>query len=164
MEPKNRLEPLAAVCGGGRYGSEAGLGTADCSGPCARGHYCPDGSTSPTQHECGGSHVFCPEASPAPLRTLDGFRARYKYHLEDAKLRQFLAHTPVFATWDDHEIVDDWGAAKLQQEGKAALLDAGMGACSRRERSCVASAFFSVGSSHPLGAPRGARPWGSRSP
>ena len=35
-----------------------------------------------------------------PVATdLEGFRARYKYHLEDSALGPFLAHTPVYNTW-----------------------------------------------------------------
>ena len=29
------------TCAAGRYGSAYGLSSADCSGPCAPGHYCP---------------------------------------------------------------------------------------------------------------------------
>lgn len=57
---------------------------------------------------------------------LGGFRARYRYHYEDPKLGAFLAATPMLATWDDHEIFDDWGALRLVQQGKGDLLEAGM--------------------------------------
>jgi len=40
-------------CGAGRYGAVAGLRSSACSGGCARGYYCPPGSTSPTQFACG---------------------------------------------------------------------------------------------------------------
>jgi|EP00966_Prymnesium_polylepis_P084417 hypothetical protein len=56
-------------------------------------------------------------------------RMRYKYHLEDEHLSSFLAHTPVFNTWDDHEIVDDWGGASLVAQGKEQLLEDGKRAC-----------------------------------
>ena len=46
--------------------------------------------------------------------TLTSIRARYKYHLEDACYARFLAGTAVFNTWDDHEIYDDWGAARVR--------------------------------------------------
>ena len=54
------------------------------------------------------------------------FRARYKYHLSDGPYAKLLAQTPVFNTWDDHEITDDWGAAKLRAEGKEQLLQDGV--------------------------------------
>jgi len=57
---------------------------------------------------------------------LAGFRARYRYHLEDPAYSRFLANTPVFNTWDDHEITDDWGAQKLRESGKEDLLNDGM--------------------------------------
>ncbi len=57
---------------------------------------------------------------------LAGFRARYRYHLADPKLAAFLAATPIVSTWDDHEIVDDWGAERLLAEGKGQLLEDGM--------------------------------------
>ena len=57
---------------------------------------------------------------------LDGFRARYQYHYDDPKLSAFYARVPIFATWDDHEILDDWGGQKLVEQGDAELLEAGM--------------------------------------
>lgn len=53
---------------------------------------------------------------------LEGFRARYRYHLEDPIYGRFLASTPVFNTWDDHEITDDWGAQRLVNFGQEQLL------------------------------------------
>merc|ERR1719502_2053227 len=50
----------------------AGLTNSHCSGPCAAGYYCPSGSTSATQHECGGPGVFCPVGSAAPVPVLQG--------------------------------------------------------------------------------------------
>jgi alkaline phosphatase D len=52
---------------------------------------------------------------------LDGFRARYKYNLEDEALGSFLRNTVVFNTWDDHEIFDDFGQERLKSQGKEAL-------------------------------------------
>jgi alkaline phosphatase D len=44
---------------------------------------------------------------------LEGMRARYRYHLEDAAYAEFLAQTPVYVTWDDHEVTDDFGGVEL---------------------------------------------------
>ena len=44
---------IARECSAGRYGSSPGLTQAGCSGPCAPGHFCPPGSTSPTPFRCG---------------------------------------------------------------------------------------------------------------
>jgi alkaline phosphatase D len=45
---------------------------------------------------------------------LAGFRARYRYHLEDSVYSNFLAQTPVYVTWDDHEIVDNFSGQTLR--------------------------------------------------
>ena len=50
----------AAIVGGG------------CSGVCAAGYYCPEGSTSATQRECGGEHLYCPAGSGAPVPVPSG--------------------------------------------------------------------------------------------
>lgn len=51
-----------------------------------------------------------------PYSDLDGFRTRYRYHLEDEAYASFLAQTPVYVTWDDHEIRDNFGGPELQKE------------------------------------------------
>ena len=56
---------------------------------------------------------------------LEGFRARYRYHLADKALMEFYSRVPVFATWNDHEVDEDWGAERLRLDGKAELLEAG---------------------------------------
>lgn len=62
----------ATVCPGGRYGSEPGLGSRECSGLCRGGYYCPDNSTSPEEHECGNVSVYCPAGSGSPLIVAPG--------------------------------------------------------------------------------------------
>lgn len=61
-----------AACPAGRYGGEEGLKTEDCSSSCdgaggncdptvcEPGYYCPSGSVSGQENECGGEGVFCP--------------------------------------------------------------------------------------------------------
>jgi len=51
--------------------------------------------------------------SEGPFRDLAGFRNRYKYTLSDPHYAAFLAKTPAFPTWDDHEIVNDFGGPAL---------------------------------------------------
>ena len=72
-------------CAAGLYGSEVGLSSADCSGICAQGYYCEEGSVSAKAAACDdGSYghttglvsrdnctacpegSFCPDAAPAP--------------------------------------------------------------------------------------------------
>ncbi|CAM9176752.1 unnamed protein product, partial [Choristocarpus tenellus] len=60
-------------CPAGTYAMEEGLDSEACSGPCAAGYYCPEGSTSSTAHKCGGVGMYCPEGSGAPTAVLEGF-------------------------------------------------------------------------------------------
>ncbi|MCE2899698.1 MAG: alkaline phosphatase D family protein [Gemmatimonadaceae bacterium] len=48
------------------------------------------------------------EAKSKVAETLDEFRGNYAYTLLDANARQFGAHVPVIAQWDDHEVVNNW--------------------------------------------------------
>ena len=64
---------LPTLCPPGRYGSSEGLTSDACSTLCAdgmciptvceEGYYCPLGSSSKKQHECGSSAVYCPRGS-----------------------------------------------------------------------------------------------------
>ena len=38
----------------------SGLGSADCSGTCLAGYFCPPGSTSPASLPCGNVTYYCP--------------------------------------------------------------------------------------------------------
>jgi alkaline phosphatase D len=65
-----------------------------------------------------------------PYRNLEGFRTRYRYHLEDPPYARFLASTPVYVTWDDHEVINDFGGPALEAinpqlfaEGKQAFFE-----------------------------------------
>ncbi len=53
--------------------------------------------------------------SEGPYTDLEGFRQRYRYHLLDQHYAQFLAQTPVYATWDDHEIADNFSGTTLRK-------------------------------------------------
>lgn len=44
-----------------------------------------------------------------PATDLPGFWAHWRYNREDAGFREFLASTPYFPVWDDHEVVNDFG-------------------------------------------------------
>jgi hypothetical protein len=74
------LSPPAA-CNAGQYGV-AGATSAECTGPCSAGYYCPAGSSSPTAVECataigGGApllnEVYCPDGSDLPLPVPAGY-------------------------------------------------------------------------------------------
>lgn len=53
--------------------------------------------------------------SEGPFSDLDGFRNRYRYHLEDEHYGAFLRETAVYVTWDDHEVIDDFGGPALNR-------------------------------------------------
>ncbi|KAJ1461083.1 hypothetical protein M885DRAFT_612256 [Pelagophyceae sp. CCMP2097] len=54
------------VCVAGRYGATTGLQTAECSGLCSPGYFCPTGSTRPTEFACGAPELYCPLGSARP--------------------------------------------------------------------------------------------------
>lgn len=65
-----------------------------------------------------------------PYSDLDGYRTRYRYHLADPHYATFLAQTPLYVTWDDHEVRDDFGGPALSRtnadqfaEGTRAFFD-----------------------------------------
>jgi alkaline phosphatase D len=58
-----------------------------------------------------------------PYSDLDGFRTRYRYHLEDDNYAAFLHNTPVYVTWDDHEVLNDFGGQALAQVNEERLQD-----------------------------------------
>src|SRR5262245_28084190 len=40
--------------------------------------------------------------------SLDDYRGNYKYNLLDTNVRDFNAEVPIFAQWDNHEVMEDW--------------------------------------------------------
>lgn len=44
--------------------------------------------------------------------TLDEYRGRWKYNMLDEHVRAFNGQVPTFFQWDDHEVVNNWSAAK----------------------------------------------------
>ena len=44
--------------------------------------------------------------------TLDEFRGQWKYNMMDDHVRAMNAAVPTFFQWDDHEVVNNWSAAK----------------------------------------------------
>ncbi len=66
-----------------------------------------------TVHETGEiwRNLVTPEVAKV-AETLDEFRGRYKYNLLDHNLRRFNAEVPTIWLWDDHEVSNNWSAAK----------------------------------------------------
>ena len=74
-----------AQCSSGIYGGEVGLHDASCSkrcdgamtncreNVCKEGYWCGPASTTGTQNECGGPHLFCPEQSSGPQTATAGY-------------------------------------------------------------------------------------------
>mmetsp|Transcript_20176 Transcript_20176/g.71353 ORF Transcript_20176/g.71353 Transcript_20176/m.71353 type:complete len:301 (-) Transcript_20176:26-928(-) len=63
-------------CPAGTFGDGKFLSTAGCSGPCAAGYYCPEGTTDAFDEPCGSPAVYCPAGSAAPLPVPLGFVSR----------------------------------------------------------------------------------------
>lgn len=51
------------------------MGDAGCTGPCRAGYYCPEGSTSATEKECGSPFLYCPAGVGAPIDVTPGWYA-----------------------------------------------------------------------------------------
>jgi hypothetical protein len=60
-------------CPGGTYTDEVGTVSRNCKGDCLRGYYCLEGSSSPIQHACGNSSVYCVRGSAWPTIATPGF-------------------------------------------------------------------------------------------
>ncbi|CAN0109884.1 unnamed protein product, partial [Ectocarpus fasciculatus] len=87
--PLASSSPQERECPGGRFGPVEGLRTSHCSETCEpsanvlphpacvynfckEGYYCPSGSSSATQQECGGAAMFCPVGSEEPTPVYPG--------------------------------------------------------------------------------------------
>ncbi|HEU4369588.1 MAG TPA: alkaline phosphatase D family protein [Methylomirabilota bacterium] len=58
-------------------------------------------------------------------KTLAEYRARHRYNREDPAFQEFLRRTPVFATWDDHEVRNDFAGPSEPRmpNGRQAFID-----------------------------------------
>jgi alkaline phosphatase D len=81
------------------------------------------GDTIYADHRCTGPDVV-PGADFVAF-TLAQYRARHAYNREDPAFRAFLARTPVYAIWDDHEVRNDFAGPDepLMETGRRAFLD-----------------------------------------
>lgn len=77
---QQRCEPGAYCIGGirrlclpGYYGHTQGQIIATCSGACAPGYYCPEGSIAATEVLCGDPSRYCPGNNPHPLPVPEGY-------------------------------------------------------------------------------------------
>ena len=44
-------------------------------------------------------------------RVREIYLAHWRYNREDPHFQQFLRHTPMYSQWDDHEVINDFGAS-----------------------------------------------------
>lgn len=58
--------------------------------------------------EVGGNIWMNSPAKNFIALTLEEFRDNWRYNLEDQKWQAFLLEIPVYATWDDHEVTNNW--------------------------------------------------------
>jgi len=72
----------------------------------------------------------CPSPPNAPgsestASVLDEYRAKHRYQRGDAALQRFLAATPVYAIWDDHEVRNNFSGPihPLMPIGRQAFLE-----------------------------------------
>ena len=49
--------------------------------------------------------------------SVEDFRSNFKYNFGDAKLQTLLQEVPIYAQWDDHEVINNW------YPGKKCVLD-----------------------------------------
>jgi len=56
--------------------------------------------------------------------TLDEFRARFAYNLEDEHVRALAAEVPILAQWDDHETHNNWWPGQILDDDRYAIKDA----------------------------------------
>jgi hypothetical protein len=90
---------VAYPCPAGRYGSTSGQASADCSGYCAEGYYCPEGSTVSTQSPCGGPDVFCPPGMQSPLPVSIGYYTSQYLYCGIGQINACLMSTVIFFSW-----------------------------------------------------------------
>lgn len=71
-----------------------------------------------------GNAFQLPKPGPGHVATLEDFRRDWLYHREDPHYDHFLRTTPLVATWDDHELVNDSGLPELLEGPTAQELQA----------------------------------------
>jgi len=69
-----------------------------------------------------GNDLQIPKPGPGFVKDLPGFREDWLYHRSDRHYDHFLRATPIVATWDDHETVNDGGGPELTVGPTAAEL------------------------------------------
>lgn len=60
-----------------------------------------------------GNDFQIPKPGPGHVSNVADFRRDWHYHRSDHRYARFLEMTPLLATWDDHEIVNDAGGPEM---------------------------------------------------
>ncbi|HEY7649661.1 MAG TPA: alkaline phosphatase D family protein [Methylomirabilota bacterium] len=81
------------------------------------------GDTIYADHRCAGDGIV--PGAEFVASTLAEFHAKHRYNREDAWVRRFLESTAVWATWDDHEVRNDFAGPTqpLMRQGRQAFVD-----------------------------------------
>ncbi len=58
------------------------------------------------------------ESTSKVAETLKEFRENFKYNLLDDNVRQMNAKVPIFAQWDDHEVVNNWYPGEILDDDR----------------------------------------------
>lgn len=72
---------------------------------------CPEYVVTPD--EVGGKVWYNNPSKPFVAITLDDFRFNWKYNHGDTKMQNFLAQTPIYVQWDDHEVTNNWWPGEI---------------------------------------------------
>ncbi|MBL8341091.1 MAG: alkaline phosphatase D family protein [Rubrivivax sp.] len=73
----------------------------------------PVTAEAPDRTFAKGNAFQIPKPGAGYVSSLDDFRRDWHYHRSDAHFDRFLRTTPIIATWDDHELVNDSGGPEL---------------------------------------------------
>ena len=63
--------------------------------------------------ELGGAIWYNNPTKPFYAVSLSEFRYNWKYNHGDEKFQNFLAKTPIFVQWDDHEVTNNWYPSEI---------------------------------------------------
>lgn len=66
------------------------------------------------------------EAKAKVAETLEEFRGNYVYNLMDEHVRRFNAEVAQYVQWDDHEVTDNWYAARILDDARYTVKSCGL--------------------------------------
>jgi alkaline phosphatase D len=66
------------------------------------------------------------EAKAKVAETVEEFRGNYAYNLMDEHVRRFNAEVPHYVQWDDHEVTNNWFAARILEDARYTVKSCGL--------------------------------------